>query len=305
MQKEMHVMRAATRVSLFAVIVLTLSSTCYSQTPLEDAVKQLNSDLVKGYLQPFINSASANINAGHYSTAQIPDMGFTFRLQVVGAGTVIGDAEKTYTATPPSPFAQNPVQTATVFGDRGASVSGPANMTYYFQNGQIKANLFPSVVPQLTIGSVFGTQAVLRYASIPEFHDFPRSTLFGVGAQHSISRYLPDVPVDLAVGIYYNNFSVGDFITSHAMCYGAHVSKTFAIITAYGGLQYETASMDVNYTFTGQGSVPSTTIGLQLESEVSVVATVGLDFNLGILHVNGDANFGKVTALSGGIGFGI
>jgi len=89
------------------------------------------------------------------------------------------------------------------------------------------------------------------------------------------------------------------------ICYGAHVSKTFAIITAYGGLQYETASMDVNYTFTGQGSVPNTTIGLQLESEVSVVATVGLDFNLGILHVNGDANFGKVTALSGGIGFGI
>src|SRR6185436_15686552 len=141
------------------------------------------------------NSAGANINAGHYSTAQIADMGFTLRFQVVGSGTVIGDAEKTYSATPPEPFDQTPVQTATVFGEKGASVSHQSGMTYYFQNGQIKANLFPSVVPQLTLGNIFGTQAVIRYASIPEFHDFPRSTLFGIGAQHSISRYLPDIPV--------------------------------------------------------------------------------------------------------------
>jgi len=305
MQRQRLFKRVTAKVMLLAVTVSAFSSMSFSQTPFEDAVKQLNSDLVKGYLQPFINSASANINAGHYSTAQIADMGFTLRLQVVGSGTIIGDAEKTYTATPPEPFTQNPVETATVFGEQGASVSHPAGMTYYFQNGQIKASIFPSVVPQLTVGNLFGTQAVVRYASIPEFHDFPRSTLFGIGAQHSISRYLPDVPVDLAVGIYYNNFSVGDFIESRAMCYGAHVSKSFSIITAYGGLQYQTASMDVNYTYTGQGSTPNSTISLQLESEVNVVATIGLDFNLGILHINGDANFGKVTALSGGIGFGI
>ena len=89
------------------------------------------------------------------------------------------------------------------------------------------------------------------------------------------------------------------------MAYGAHVSKSFSLLTLYGGLQYETASMDVNYAYTGPGSTPNTKISLQLDSENTFRVTAGLNLNLGVLHLNGDINVGKVTALSAGLGFGI
>ncbi len=293
------------RVACGLVVCLASHSFSQAQNAFEDAVKQLNLDNVRGYLQPLANSVGANINSGLFSTADIGEMGLSLQIQLVATGTMIGDAEKTFYALPPSQFPQSPVKTATVFGDMGASVSNSSNLTYYFQNGQVRTSLFPTAVPQLTVGNVFGTQAVVRYVSIPEFHNFPKSSLIGGGLQHSVSRYLPDVPVDLAVGIYFNRFSLGDIIEEKAMSYAAHISKTFALLTAYGGVQYETATMDVNYVYTGPGATPDTKLSMQLESENKFRATAGLNLNLGVLRLNADVNVGKVTVFSGGLGFGI
>ena len=291
---------------LFVCIATLLITTVHAQNPFEDAVKQISSDNVRGYLQPFINGFGANLNSGFYHTAEIGDMGIHFEIRAVGMATLIGDAEKTYYAVAPQPYSQTPVQTATLFGTTGASVPGPApGVEYHFQNGQVKTDFIPFAAPQLTIDNIMGTQAIIRYAPIPEIGDFPKITLFGIGARHSVSRYLPSSPVDISAGIFYQSFKVGDIIEAKALSFGAQASKSFSVATLYGGMQYESASMTLNYTYTGQGSTPNTKVNLDLDSENKFRVTAGLSLNLVILNLNADVNFGKVTVVSGGVGFGM
>jgi hypothetical protein len=284
--------------------LLFVSSAMFAQNPFEDAIKQLSSENVKGYLQPFINGIGANLNSGLYNTAEIGESGFHLRLTVVAMGTLIGDAEKTYDATPPQPFSQTPVPTATVYGGTGAVVNGPlgSGIQYQFQNGQVKTSIIPLAAPQLTLGTFFGTQAIVRYAPIPEIQDFPKVTLFGIGAQHNLNRYLSSLPVDLSAGVFYQSLTVGDIIDVKAFNLGAQASKSWALFTLYGGVQYETSSMNLTYTYTGSSARP--TLSVDFTGENKLRATAGLGLNLVILHLNADISVGKVTVASAGIGFG-
>ncbi len=279
-----------------------------SQNRLEDAIRQLSGENVRGYVQPFMNGVGANLNSGWYNTADISDVGFHFRLQVIGMGTLIGDADKTYYAVPPQPLDQTPVETATLFGDRGTTVNGPGGTTYQFQNGQVKTNILPAATLQLTVGNIFGTQAIIRYLP-PDVRylfsykgdDFPKTTFFGIGARHSVSRYLPSSPIDLAGGFFYQKLTIGDIMEAKALIFGGQVSKSFSVLTLYGGLQYETSTLTLSYT----NSTTNAIVNTEIDGENHIRATAGLTLNLVILNLNADVSIGKVTVLSCGLSFGM
>ena len=286
-------------------VFLTAGSGALAQTAFDEAMQQLNSKNVQGYLQPFVNSTGADMNAGFYHSASISDFGLYFRFQIVAMGVLIGDNEKYYYATPPQSqgYSQQPVRTATVFGDKGASIQGPApGLEYQFQNGQFKTAIFPGGVPQLTIGNVLGTQATIRYIQLPQIGNIPRTTLAGGGIRHSISRYFPVLPVDVAAGAFYQRFTFGEYITASATMIGIQASKSFFMATVYGGLQYQETTMSLNYTFKGESP---TNVSLDLNSVNHACMTVGLCLNLAVLELNGDVSIGNVTAVSAGLGFGL
>jgi len=301
----LQMIRTRVLAAFFAFCLVIGNGTANAQTPLEDAIRQLTSESVRGYIQPFVNSFGANLNSGLYHSASIGEAGLSVKLDFVGMGTLIGDAEKTYSVVAPQPFDQTPVQTATVFGGSGTIVSHPSGVTYQFQNGQVKTSFFPFAVPQLTVGNFYGTQGVLRYAPLPSVGDFPKVTLFGVGARHSISRYLPTVPIDIAVSAFYQQFDIGDIMSAKAVSVGAQASKSFAVVTLYGGLGYETSSMDLSYTYTGLGATPNTRVGISVDSENKFRMTAGLGLTMGFMNLSADINVGKVTVVSAALGFGM
>ncbi len=287
--------------------LLFLAAPLRAQDPFQDAVKQLNSSNVRGYLQPFVTAFGADMNSGLYRSADISDVGISIRLDLVGMGTLIGDAEKTFMGVPPPPFPQSEVQTATVYGGLGTVVNGPGGTQYQFQNGQVnlKASMVLMGVPQLTVGNIFGTQAVIRYIPFPEAGNFPKFTVFGAGLRHSISRYLPTSPVDLAASAFYEHTSIGDLIDAKAFSLGAQASKSFSVLTIYGGLQYETSTMTLSYTYTGYGAEPNSTISLDMDGDQKFRATLGVGLNLVLANLSADVSVGSVTTLCAGLGFGL
>ena len=291
------------------VCLLTILPIHYADAQLEDAIKQLTSDNAKGYLQPYVTAFGANMNTGLYHSAEISNMGLTIKFDLIAMGTLIGDNEKSYKAVPPVPFDQSAVSTATIFGGQGTVVNktiGSDSLEYQFQNGQIKATVFPLAVPQLTIGDFFGTQAVIRYIPIPQIKDFPKTTLFGFGVRHSVSQYIPVIPLDVAASVFYQTLKIGDIFNAKSFNLGVQASKSFAVVTLYGGLQFESSSMDVSYDYSGKYGLPTgTPIKLTMEGGNKFRCTTGLALDLAILHFYADANFGKVTVISGGLGFGI
>jgi hypothetical protein len=291
-------------IAVVSMMIIVISY-AEAQNPFEDAVKQLSSDNVKGYLQPWVTSYGADLNSGFYHTADIGDLGLTIRLDIIGMGAFVGDKQKKYKAT--NPFDGTEVETATIFGERGAIVSPDSLVMYQFQNGQVKTSFIPFAVPQLTIGDLYGTQGVIRFITLPEMNNVPKVSLFGIGARHSVSRYLPPIPVNLSAGLFYQSLKIGEIFEASTFTIGAQVSKSFAVLTLYGGLQYESISMDLNYTY--QGTVPGYTppspkVSLNIEGKNQFRGTAGFNINLLAFNIFADINIGSSIAASGGIGFG-
>jgi hypothetical protein len=292
---------------LIMVSVLVTGYEAKAQNAFEDAIQQLSSENVQGYLQPMLDGFGANLNSGLIGSARIPD-GFRLQIRISGMATVIGKSQQTYMATPPLPYPQSSVETATIFGGTGSVLNGPSGMQYTFQNGQIKTDIMPFAIPQITVGNFFGTQAIIRYVPVPSIEDFPDVSFFGIGVRHSISRYIPESPVDIAAGLFYQTLTIGDILTAKAVALNAQASKTLSVVTFYGGLQYETLGVELDYRYTGplpSGDTSSRDVSLSFGGQNKFRIAAGLGVSLGIVHITGDINIGKVTVFCVGLGFGI
>jgi hypothetical protein len=142
---------------------------------------------------------------------------------------------------------------------------------------------------------------MIRFVPVPDRDEYPKTTLWGIGARHSISRYLPDFPASLAAGIFYQKLTIGDIMDAHAISFGGQISKSYSLITLYGGLGYETSSLTLTYTNASTGSP----VNVDIDGENHVRATAGVSLNLYILDLNADISIGKVTAASAAISFGM
>jgi hypothetical protein len=291
---------------LLGVALLLSFSTARSQGTLENALEQFSGDAVKGYMQPAADLFGANMNSGFYHSAQMSRWGLHLSLDIVGMAAMVGDEQKTFDAPTPAGFTPAKFKTATIFGGKGTEISDatmPA-LKYKGSDGVLNTSTFPLATPQLTIGYVFGTEAIVRYVFIPKIGEdaIPASKLWGVGVRHSISQYVPSVPVDLAVGFFYQSYTAGDLVDFKGYTYGVQASKSFSILTIYGGLSAENSTLKLHYTSTDP-LVPGT-VDVSLDGANKVRFTGGLCLTLGFAKIFADANFGSVTCFSGGIGFG-
>jgi len=136
----------------------------------------------------------------------------------------------------------------------------------------------------------------------------------GVGLKHSIDQYFPGIiPIDIAVQGFYQKLEVGDLIEIKSLAANAQLSKKFLIFTLYSGLGWEKTDFLAEYTFTKETfnpadpttpNVTSIPVKLELESENSMKATVGMRISLLFLKLYGDYSFSKYNTANVGIGLG-
>jgi len=282
--------------------LLFLSAAGRAQS-LESTLQQFNAVTVKGYIQPMADMFGANMNAGMFHSAEIGRSGFHLSFEIVGMGAMVGDNQKTYTVSSPAGFNPPTFQTATIFGGKGGLVTDAGTgFTYRGSDGFINTTLFPLAAPQLTIGDLFGTRAVVRFLPAPAFGDqYPKSSLWGIGVQHSISQYLTFLPIPVAAHYFYNKYSAGDLVNCSGTSIGLDASKKFSVLSVYGGIAWEKSSMELKYTPVSTQVLP---VDITMDGANNFRATIGIGLHLGFFSVFGDANFGTITNISAGIGFG-
>lgn len=291
--------------------LLVCSSAGIAQTVIEDALKAYGEDNAKGYLQPLADMFGANMQAGYYRTANIPVVGFNIALDFVVMGSVVGDDQKTFDAKTPAGFTPATFKAPTLFGDpKGASVTnqtpGPSyGQPYYASGGVVNTDMFPLLVPQLTIGSLFGTELIGRYVFIPKLGEdkIPESDLWGIGVRHNVGQWFAGLPVDISAGFFYGSFTSGDLIDYKGTQFGAQVSKDFSLVTVYGGLAIESSTMKIKYLSTDPAAGGN--VEFDLDGANTYRLTAGACLHLGFFRLFGDVNIGQVFHLSGGFGFAI
>lgn len=293
-------------VALCASIVAFAVTGATAQTELEKALKQYSAETVTGYIQPVADLFGADMHAGYYHNASIPETGFSLGFDIIVMGSVVQDAQKYYTANAPPGFAPLTFKAPTIFGGEATAVNHAsiAGLQYKGSGGIVNTSIFPLAVPQLRIGTLYGSDLTLRFITIPSIGDskFPVITLWGVGVRHSISQYIYQSPVDIAAGVYFNSFKIGDLMDFKGFAVNAQASKSIKILILYGGFAYESSKMNLKYTSTDP-TVPGG-VDITLDGANKFRFTLGVGLSLGILKVFADANFGSVTNYSAGIGFG-
>lgn len=172
----------------------------------------------------------------------------------------------------------------------------------------------PLVAPQVTLGTVFGTNLTFRWLptmTIPDIGDF---NFFGFGIQHNPAVWLGrSLPIDMCVGYFHQDMTVGNLFDASTNAIGLDVSKQFGWrllnVTPYGGVQWESSSMTFHYDF--QAYDPTTGVNMpehvqfDMTGENSFRATAGLSIHVLILNINADYNFAKYNSVSAGVMIGM
>lgn len=301
---------------LIAALALVLSLPGPSRAEdgaVQNQISVYSGSNAQGYLQPLANAFGAALNSTYSYSAYIPPTGFHISLEAPVMGVFFEDTDRTFTATSESgflpvtevdnaPTVVGPGEAVTVTGQGGAQFSYP---------GGLDLNSFGLVVPQLRLSSFAGTEAVLRWAAYESGDaDIGKIDLFGIGGRHSISQYMGESPaVDLAVGLMYQTFKVGendaggDFTSTTAFSAQVQASKRmplgFLTFEPYTALALENLDVDVAYDDANGDPVEVT-----LEGENDFRFTIGAGFNFVAGHLFADYSFANTNNFSFGLALG-
>jgi hypothetical protein len=171
----------------------------------------------------------------------------------------------------------------------------------------LNTSIAPIAVPQVGVGTVFGTDAQLRYLPETDISDYGSVSVFGLAVRHSLSQYIPLSPVAIAVqgswqSVGLSGTQQGDILEATGWALNAQVSRSVPVlpVTFYGGLQYEKFTVDVDYTF--QTSAGTSDISLSQEAQNNVRALAGVSISLLVARLNVDYALGANNVVSAGLG---
>lgn len=287
-----------------AGIVLTLCLTVAAGAraqELEQKLSNFTETNAPGFLQPLADAFGANLNSALYHSAKIKTFGLNVYVGFETVAALISDDQKTFMAKTEPPFSpQLEVRAPTVFGSEdGVTITGAGGSQISFPGG-FDMSVLPVAVLQVYVGSFLGTEAMGRFLQFNLGEDLGDLNLIGFGVRHSISQYIPLLPVNIAASAFRQHFELGDIINADATLLGIQASLGAGPLEIYSGVAYEKVDLDIAYEF-GVGTAQRR-IEFELESENSSRITLGASFTLAIINLHADYNFGAQDVISLGAG---
>jgi len=291
--------------TLFIILFLFLN---ISFAQVSVAVTGLLDNDARAYSGPLATYLGTYFNSNGYYTAEIPET-FRFKFSIRGLYSLISNDQKTFTPTPVSGYSLQP--TATIFGNDGGVFLGPDGFRIYPTG--FNASSIPLGIYQAS-GSLYGTELMLRFFPNTKIGD-TKTGLWGIGISHSISQWIPKLPIDFAIQVMYNNFDLeysgGSYskylkVGSKNFALNVHLSKTFSgMFIVYGGMQYESSTMNLEYVFTDPNGLYSsqkdTHQKISVDGDNEFRLTAGGAIKLAVIVLNADVNLTSMFTVAGGI----
>jgi hypothetical protein len=296
-------MRKSFIVSVLSLLVAIAVIAPATAGDVEDFVSKYTGSNGEGYMQPLADAFGANLNSGLFHDARISKVRIHLYVGVEAMMATVGAAQKTFLAKTENFSPEQKVKAPTLFGKNElVTVNGTGGTVYTFAPGMNVKSL-PIGVPQVTIGGIAGTDLTVRWFATSSAKDLGDIKLMGWGVRHSLSQYMPLLPiVDIAAGFYSQSFKVGDIVDAKATLISLQASVTKTVLVLYGGVGIESSKLDVSYEYNEAGAEP-VKIDFELEGGNKMRITVGAGLNLPGMNVHADYNIGTQSVLSAGFGF--
>ena len=173
----------------------------------------------------------------------------------------------------------------------------------------------PGAAPQLKIGTVLGTRAIIRM--VPEIKlgdSIGTFSYFGFGLEHNVAYWLEPLtgklPLDITVGFLTQNAKLDKSASFSATSYGMNVSSKFSLlgwldVTPYTGFMLESTKLSVNITkqIDTPNGLQSANIAFDIEGENSARFVLGASFRMAIINLNIEYAAAKASTLIAGLSF--
>lgn len=271
---------------------------------IEDNVLGLSDENLTGYVGPLSTGLSGTMNSAIFRSGYVPRQEFEFSIGAAVMAIGYADEDRVYLPTDPEGFSSlEPTEVPTIVGDtQGIAVPGEGNLTRIYPGG-FDLSGFEIAVPQLTIGSYYGTRATIRYIALDlgdsDLGDF---AYFGIGGQHSITQWFRNAPVDVAAGLFFQSFRVGeDVVRATALHLDLTASRQFGLIQPYLGLGYDSMKLSVEAE---DEDDPELSIDFTLDDETSVHFTLGLLARVSIFDLFFEYNVAAANGFALGFDLG-
>jgi hypothetical protein len=294
----------------FGCVLVLLAVAATAGAQLEEQLSAYTGDNAEGYLEPLALAIGSNLNSGTFHSAYVPEGGFHLSLETPVTAVLFSDDDATFMATPEDGFV--PAGGATEFevptivgGGAAYFAEGEGGTSAAFPGG-LDLGSFALAMPQVRIGSIRGTEALIRYISIDAGDsEVGEASLLGFGLRHSISQYMTEPPMDIALGFLYHDFKLGDeLIKATALTVGVQAGKRLGggwfSLEPYAGVSYDYFQMDVSYE-----TADTEIIDLSFDSESTAHLTLGLNARLSAVSLYGEYNIANQSGFAFGLGIGM
>lgn len=175
--------------------------------------------------------------------------------------------------------------------------------------GLVDTDIAPLAIPQIGIGTLFGTDVILRYLPAVEVEDYGSAEFLGYGLRHSLSQYIPLLPVDIAIGAMWQEMQIDDtndnqVFKSSSFAGFLSASKSFGPATFYLGAQTESTTVDIAYSFEDdRGNRTDVAFELDAPNEMRILG--GLSLGIGPIVLNVDYSASEYNTISAGVGLAL
>ncbi len=300
------------------VFVVGAGSSALAGDDLEGLLQQVGQEYAIAYSSPFLYAFGPAMNSGLYHTADIPHTGLQLGISIKGMATQIDDGDQTFQRVMSdvdlglfdSGFAGQTgtiiMSGPTIFGDTGTdgTITGYINGLPVFSNptipGLVDTKFVPMAAPELSLGGLGGFKVTARWVPDTDIQDYGKIKYLGYGIQWNTSTLLKNLPVDVMVGFSKQKLEIGSLMETNASSYFVAASRSFSLLTLYGGFAMEDSDMSISYTFEDLGE----SISFKVDGVQDSRLTFGATLNLGI-KLNAEVASGDVTTFAGGIVFGM
>ncbi len=340
------------RSTLLVIILFFLAMPAQGQD-LNETLSQVGEAYARAYVSPLAEALGADLNTGLFHTAGVSKRVFginvyfgikasaalldnshkSFNLVYQGnvpldvelAGqTITMDVPATFTVdNAPTIFGESQTGFATVSVDHDTTLSTLGlNLPVSFDStltpretigGLLQTSVAPFVVPQIGLGTVFGTDIMIRWLPQIKVTDVGALELFGFGVRHNLNQYIPALPLDLSIQAAWQRIRAEDDLGAEVMdantfAVNLALSKRIGVLTVYGGLQTERSDISFSYIFDVNDVDPTIDadpidVDFTLSSVGKTRGIFGLGLKLGPVVWNADVSVGQFTVVSAGFGF--
>lgn len=324
------------RSSVVALIVLMcFGSRSVAQDDLGKQLSKVAGKNAVNYLTPLLSGWGADLNSGLYYSADLHSvLGFDIGLKA--SAVFVKDEDKAFDLTLPDQLTfkvGNVDYVAQAGRDYDKVILGTPTAVgaatgkelrvkttsplYPIAGNQVIFTTPPGydlkyvrlLVPQASIGLPLGLEVIGRFVPPVSVGDAGKVNFIGFGLRHNIDQYIPLMPINISVHFMTQKLTLSDnddkkLLSATGTAYGVEVSKSFALITLYGGFQLEKSTWDIEpYSFNNPESGGTIQIqGFSVEGKNKSRFHGGIRFLLLFVNIHADYSFSEHPVATAGVG---